>query len=77
MASKRKVALSDYDMTTTLGTGIAILKSNDARVFRKSQTVEKQKDWRVLCHEDFEKGRYHQAQAGGPCNLREHNPRRH
>ena len=71
MASKRKVALSDYDMTTTLGTGKS-LDLNRYRLIWKSATDEEQEDWRVLRHEDFKEGRYYQAETGRPCDIRKH-----
>jgi len=38
MASKKKVALGDYEMTTTLGTGKLGYLLTAIRVFWKSQT---------------------------------------
>ncbi len=74
MASKRKVALSDYEMTTTLGTG-KLMRVDVCRVFWESEAVSPQENGRVLCHEDPQKGRHHQAQAGRSRYLRKHHSR--
>ena len=47
------------------------------RLIWKSAIDEEQEDWRVLRHEDFEEGRYYQAQAGRPCDIGKHYPRRY
>ena len=62
MASKKKVSLNDYELTTTLGTG----KNNKCyleRIFWKSETLQEQEDRRVLCYEDPKESRYNKVKA--------------
>lgn len=73
MASKKKVALSDYDMTTTLGTGIYNRVFDVClRFIRKSQIGPKQENRWILCNEDFKKSRYNKAKISWSCNFRKH-----
>lgn len=41
-----------------------LIQSFLIRFIRSCTLVPQQKDWRVFCHEDFEKGRHYQAEAG-------------
>lgn len=57
MASKKKVSLNDYELSTTLGTGKA--KNLCLRIFWEGETLQKQEDWGVLCNEDSKESRYY------------------
>ena len=76
LAVRHKVVLSDYELTTTLGTG----KQNHPFVWGKSRLFwtcdvgQAQEDRRVLRDEAFEKGRHYQVTTGRSCNLREQHP---
>jgi len=60
MASKKRVSLQDYDLTTTLGTGTVQFNSqNRCRILWTSEIGKKQEIRRVLCDEDSQKGRHH------------------
>ena len=57
MASKKKVSLNDYELTTTLGTG----KDKECyfkRLLWESETLQKQEDRGVLCYENPKESRY-------------------
>ena len=57
MASKKKVSLNDYELSTTLGTG----KNNESyfgRILWESETLQEQEDRGVLCYENPKEGRY-------------------
>jgi len=55
MASRKKVTLSDYDMTTTLGTGNPF-RFNLFRVLWKGEASQKQEDRGFFRYENFEEG---------------------
>jgi hypothetical protein len=77
MASKKKVNLSDYDLTTTLGTGrsqeasLSALYHSHAlyRFIRSRAALPEQEVRGVLCYEDLEEGRHYQAETSGPCHI--------
>jgi len=58
MASKKKINLGDFDLSTTLGTGTNATDLT-SRLIRESEALQEQKDRRILCDEDLEKSRYH------------------
>ena len=59
MASKKKVNLHDYELSTTLGTGFKLNDLTFFRFFWTCPSLPQQKNWRVFCHENLEKGRYY------------------
>ena len=71
MASKKKVSLNDYELSTTLGTGKVF--NIKFRIFWQSETLQEQEDWGVLCNEDPKESRYYQVKASRSCHFREHN----
>ena len=86
--SSKKIDLSDFDISVTLGTGICKLERPTIRMRKTkkltplrfvwtSKTGEVQKDRRLHSVENSEKSGHHQAQAGRPRHLREHNFDRH
>lgn len=81
MASKKKVSLNDYDLTTTLGTGMLFtdaaftsvggdkLTMNQYRVIWQSEAGEEQEIRGVLRHENIEEVRHYKTETGGSCDI--------
>ncbi|MCP3666195.1 MAG: hypothetical protein GY696_27460 [Gammaproteobacteria bacterium] len=55
MASKKKINLNDYELSTTLGTG-KTSPLTSKRFIWQSTTDQKQKDWGILRNEDPQEG---------------------
>ena len=72
MASKKKVSLSDYELGTTLGTGMfffqllehvrwKLMVKQYFRFIWKSHVGKEQEDWWILRYETAKEGRYYKA----------------
>ena len=69
LAVRHKVTLTDYELTTTLGTGKFSTSSHKHRVVRACDARQAQEDRRVLRDEATEEGGYYQVTTSGPCDL--------
>lgn len=73
LTQKRHVNLTDYELTTTLGTGKSQIISKQSfflhvnRFIWSSPFVQKQEEWGVLRYEAVKESRHHQASSSGSC----------